>query len=507
MSSARDLSIASDSVALVTTSITRVNAFAASLVPSVAALAVDGDLLASAILVPSTAARAEAALLSASVELGVTIIRSEALAVITASVVITYEAADAAISAAVPVIVTAAVGAGNGVVDVTLAASTVALVLPVVVAAVPESVHSGVLGSLLADLDRSVVQALNDAQREPGGLATLFTSRFLDDLGRHWDENFSLTELSPQLVTLIEQTLGDAQALGVYPVLLGVVIADGHRVGWFDDGSATLVTGAVSAADAERRARDAIADSQAEIGDQLRFDQQLRILPTDVASLFAGANQIDRIGDDDAADIRIVRNVGADGVVRYIVQIPSTQSWAGEAGPAPNDLTSDLYAMRYGNTTALSHAVLDAMERAGITDEPVMLSGFSLGGITAAAIAADPRGYNVQHVVTAGAPVGSMAVPPGTRVTSFEATEDPIAALDGRANPRSARWVTVREPAAQLRTETGPVGLADAHDANRYALMAKNTPLVNHDPALRPFFAGAGTSTTVIDYQAQRDRS
>jgi hypothetical protein len=160
--------------------------------------------------------------------------------------------------------------------------------------------------------------------------------------------------------------------------------------------------------------------------------------------------------------------------------------------------------MRYGNNTALSNAVMAAMRREGITDEPVMLVGFSLGGITAGTIAADPHGYNIQQVVTAGAPVGAMNIPAGTNVTSFESTSDPVAALDGVPNPDRSSWDTVRGDAPVKPGETGMPSVKDAHDADRYAVMATQNPAVNASSDIAQFLGGDDKESSVNDWEVRR---
>jgi len=109
------------------------------------------------------------------------------------------------------------------------------------------------------------------------------------------------------------------------------------------------------------------------------------------------------------------------------------------------------------------------------SDSPVMLSGFSLGGITAGSMAANPGSHNVQQVVTAGAPIGRFDIPGRTGVTALEADGDPVARLDGQDNSRG----TVAGPPARLESESGPgadlLGPGDIHNADRYARMAQGS--------------------------------
>ncbi len=110
----------------------------------------------------------------------------------------------------------------------------------------------------------------------------------------------------------------------------------------------------------------------------------------------------------------------------------------------PNDVTSDVYAMRYSHQIALANAVLDAVVQAKIpTGEgapPVMVTGFSLGGITAGAIAAHPGPYNIQQVVPAGSAIGTMPISPTIHVVAVEGSQDLVPTLVGATNPKT--WTT-----------------------------------------------------------------
>jgi hypothetical protein len=431
-------------------------------------------------------------------------VSTEALVVITASIVKVYETAEAALAAAAAAIEVSAARAielaDRVATDVVLVGRTLVYVTVTVGALAGEAIGSGLVGDVLVSTAHALSDALSTAIHSDGSLADrlhVFTSAA--------GQNFmaALPALSPKMVAVEQSTLGDLRGLGTYDDLLSTLIADGDRFGLFDDGRPTFVDQAIDPDKLADRRDTALAASIAQTGQSLKTDAEGNIIPTDVSSLFASSSQIDNMGQDDFANIRIFKTVGADGITRYTVQIPSTQSWNPAAGPAPNDLTSDMMAMRYGNNTALSQGVLDAMQRAGITDEPVMLTGFSLGGITAGAVAADPHGYNVQQVVTAGSPIGAMDIPSSTHVSAFESTKDPIAALDGVHNPSS--WTTVGGAAPTKIGEGSAPTIADAHDANRYAVMAGQNPAVNDDASVAQFLGGSGNQTTVTDYQVRRD--
>jgi hypothetical protein len=172
--------------------------------------------------------------------------------------------------------------------------------------------------------------------------------------------------------------------------------------------------------------------------------------------LLLSQREIDDLGDpdlDDREDVAVIRTVcrvDERGIRSWIVQLPSTQSWHPRSGEAPNDITAALLTLAMRETT-LTRAALQAMELAGIAPgEPVLLAGFSLGGLVGAQLArlCTERGYDVTHLVTAGAPIGRYDIPRSVAVLSIENLVDPIPRVDGRANPiRSDAdgkpWITV----------------------------------------------------------------
>ena len=267
------------------------------------------------------------------------------------------------------------------------------------------------------------------------------------------------------------------------------IIALGHRVRAFDDG------GPITPDDLFVPPRPVGA----------------MITPRSVSDLMKASAQLDASDGLDGtqnayARIRVTKVPGDPP--HYVVQIPSTQNWSPDGGATPNDLTADVQEMT-NRQTALSTAVVAAMHKAGINpNDPVMLEGFSLGGITAGQLAADPGlPFNVTHVVTAGSPIANFDIPPTTKVLSLESNEDPVARLDGNGNPDSANWTTVHAPAPTLPGESGPPGIAGAHNADRYAKIADeatqagNVSVDDWQKSASGFFGPGGVST---DYGAQR---
>lgn len=214
----------------------------------------------------------------------------------------------------------------------------------------------------------------------------------------------------------------------------------------------------------------------------------------------------------DVAVIRLVHRRDESGVRHWIVQFPSTRSWHPRAGAAPNDLTADLVIGAEQEST-LTRAALAAMREAGIRpDEPVLLAGYSLGGMVAAQVAQRARheGFAVSHLVVAGTPLGRLPVPEGVHTLAIEHVLDPVPRIDARENPVR---LAVDQRAALLTVKAGPplaIGfrLGALHQATAYADTA--AAIEAHPPAdsvaallaeLRPFF---GTGQQVHDRAAVR---
>ena len=169
--------------------------------------------------------------------------------------------------------------------------------------------------------------------------------------------------------------------------------------------------------------------------------------------VFLSQREIDDLCDPDLDDraetgvIRVCRRRDDRGVRHWIVQFASTKSWDPRAGTAPNDLTADLVIGTDHEATA-TRAALATMRAAGIgAGEPVLLAGFSLGGMVAAQVAtrAASEGFTVTHLVVGGSPLGRMRLPSGLRVLALEHVLDPVPRIDGRENP-PPRGMTMSPP-------------------------------------------------------------
>ncbi|MEZ0493885.1 hypothetical protein AB2L28_16735 [Kineococcus sp. TBRC 1896] len=218
-------------------------------------------------------------------------------------------------------------------------------------------------------------------------------------------------------------------------------------------------------------------------------------------------------GKPDPGGLRLERVTHADGSVAWIVEVPGTQDWTPLPGSTrtPMDLTTNLRAVA-GEPTATGAAVVDALRQAGVRpDEPVLLAGHSQGGLTAAALAADPAvvaEFHVTHVLTAGSPTDGLPAAPGIRTVSLEHTGDVVPALDGTDAEGSAdRTVVRRDVSDEEEVRENPVA---AHGWSRYLRTAALAD-ASEDPALRTFresgsafFDAPGARVDVFDYTAER---
>ena len=178
------------------------------------------------------------------------------------------------------------------------------------------------------------------------------------------------------------------------------------------------------------------------------------------ARIDAAGGDADGNGNSESAVVSVTRVVGPDEVVRWRVVIPSTQDWFSTGG-TPNDFGADLVSqLSPSQRTQLMKAVTAAMEQAGVDPgDPVMLQGFSLGGICAAQLAASAefRGrFNVTAVMTEGSPIAQYEIPSDISVLSIEHPGDLVPDSDFlESNPESSHQHTI--------TPTAP---STIHDGN-----------------------------------------
>lgn len=144
-----------------------------------------------------------------------------------------------------------------------------------------------------------------------------------------------------------------------------------------------------------------------------------------------------------ASPVSAANGLIAVSEARYVVYIPGTQAWGPKPKSNPFDLTSNLSAISKTGFAGSERAVEAAMKQAGIgPDSKVLLVGHSQGGLVAANISTR---YAGSRVVTFGAPLGLLAGELSAPTLAVEHRADPVPQLDGRPNPMTAKWVTVRQ--------------------------------------------------------------
>lgn len=202
-----------------------------------------------------------------------------------------------------------------------------------------------------------------------------------------------------------------------------------------------------------------------------------------------------------------VQQIGEGDDARYVVNLPGTDGWLDPTDA--RNLQSNLQLVG-GADTAYTRGIIEAMKDAGIPPgAPVMLVGHSQGGMAAVHLAADPdfqSEYDVRHVVTAGSPTAQVDhVPDGTQVLSLENSGDLVPLTDGEDNPDEPNRTTVR-----FDGRTGSIG--ENHAITTYAdgaaaVDASDDPSITTElDALRDDgFLGSDDPTTTQGYTISRD--
>ncbi|QAV69876.1 hypothetical protein ESZ53_05160 [Salinibacterium sp. UTAS2018] len=203
----------------------------------------------------------------------------------------------------------------------------------------------------------------------------------------------------------------------------------------------------------------------------------------DYEDLMTRNAKLDGEGQADSTVVEIVEVLDEHGNrLGWRVLLPSTQDWQeangvfegawkpqGDQG-AMNDLDSNLSLMLApSQQAAYERAVTQAMMDAGVLPgDPVMLSGWSQGGILAGKMAADPLSpFSIQAVFTSGSPIDLMDIPESVSVISVQHKGDPVPKLDSPWSGGTQRphWVTVSTDAPIDPATGNPVF---AHSSSAY---------------------------------------
>lgn len=180
-------------------------------------------------------------------------------------------------------------------------------------------------------------------------------------------------------------------------------------------------------------------------------------LPPTPAGLLARAAAAEQAGPGYIEVVEVQR----DGRSSWVVALPGTQASGGAAATAnPFDETGVAEAVA-ADSRFVAAAVSQVLDEAGAqAGEPVLLAGYSQGGIHAMNLAGDRQflaRHPVRYVLTAGSPVGDRAAAPGVASLHLEHRQDWVPGADAVPNPDNRDRVTV--------TLTGKVATPDGEDA------------------------------------------
>ena len=148
------------------------------------------------------------------------------------------------------------------------------------------------------------------------------------------------------------------------------------------------------------------------------------------ASLRERAGRIPAPGTQSGDQIRIEKFSHPGEPDRFEVYIGGTVDFGVPPEGEPFDMTSNLQGIG-GLPAGSLVAVQQAMAEAGITaDSPVVLNGYSQGGLVGSLLAASGD-YNVRQLVTFGSPSGLVEIPPGIPVLTVRHSDDIVPATGG----------------------------------------------------------------------------
>ncbi|GMA28991.1 hypothetical protein GCM10025874_22440 [Arenivirga flava] len=180
----------------------------------------------------------------------------------------------------------------------------------------------------------------------------------------------------------------------------------------------------------------------------------------------------------DGEQIRVERFEDGSGEPRFEVYIGPTLSAELRTGDEPFDPAS-IVGLIAGDHAGSLRAVEAALREAGARPgDAVMAVGYSQGGMVAAGLA-ERSEFDVQGLITVGAPTANIAVPESTTVIALAHDDDGLAHAGGE--PGLQHSVTVERaalpkgfafggdlfPAHDLGRYAETAGMADAHDDER----------------------------------------
>lgn len=163
---------------------------------------------------------------------------------------------------------------------------------------------------------------------------------------------------------------------------------------------------------------------------QLANEPRPRVLPAGVQGFEERIERIPEPKKDDGVQVVIDKHSTDGQPDRFEVYISGTETFHVGATTEPWDSTSNL-GNAAGDESASVRAVREAMRLAGVTaDTPVLLTGYSQGGATAAILAASGD-YDVRGVLSVGGNTGQVPIPADIPTVLVEHTDDLVPAAGG----------------------------------------------------------------------------
>lgn len=189
------------------------------------------------------------------------------------------------------------------------------------------------------------------------------------------------------------------------------------------------------------------------------------------ASLSGLVDRLRKLQESGTRDeFEVLRVERPDGTGVYLVSLPGTQMGSEVFG------VDGLREAALRDSEGVSAAVAEALRQAGAAaGDAVILSGYSQGGIHAAAAAGvlDGQGFNVEQVVTIGSPISGIDLPEYTQAIHLENADDWVPGLDMATNRDDGNTVTVWRGGPMLPAPEGQGALGDSHWFANYEQTAR----------------------------------
>jgi hypothetical protein len=227
--------------------------------------------------------------------------------------------------------------------------------------------------------------------------------------------------------------------------------------------------------------------------------------PATLEELAYKSGSIDSYTFDGVTNIQIMVKEGVPP--SFTVLLPCTTRWK-EVNGWPEDFN---IMSGNSNLASLAKTALETeMQKRGISDfskPPVMLAGFSLGGLTSAFFASKYNDiFNVKQVVSFAAPIARFNISDKTNVLAYEFANDYVTQADLKKNPDMKNWETIVLPRNDLNLQgiAKPRDLLYVHQMQIYAPEVKtHYPTKEHN--FMDFLSTKNdrTDIEIVNYESQ----